>query len=472
MKTIPKALLGLGVCGSILGCFLYFHSPVRILNRPPLVLDESFTAPFLSRSALPIAASIPLNTDIAEKIKAAAAEKLAVAQEGNNVPITLKIGDPTLALRSQAINLGVPLSYRGKYNVTAKLFGIRINLFPVIIKGSMVVTFTTTYRLSDGRTQFETTWAVTESSLQLSDIQKQLKKHLAPHADSVATSINAHYAKEWSTLSRRFEQRLSQETSSFHFADDFYLHLIPVAASLQLPVVHEGKMNVRATLFSETRAAATASPDSFPSLGARIRFVESITDPFSMALHISHDINTANERLTSILKQTPLRISIPDARAEVTIAKIQIHEAIGTNAVISITFTGVRERLLRRAENVNGTVFLKGTLRHAGNIFEIVDLDYDLETSNVLLRTAEWLLHKKFRAEIERNCKWMIAPKSLDETRNVVLLALKEFADAGFGAAVEGSIWDLRVANVFAVDNQLVAIVEAAGDLTFLLRQP
>jgi hypothetical protein len=51
----------------------------------------------------------------------------------------------------------------------------------------------------------------------------------------------------------------------------------------------------------------------------------------------------------------------------------------------------------------SGTIFLSGmpVLDTASGILDITDLDYKLETNDVLMRTASWLFNKKILKEIK-----------------------------------------------------------------------
>lgn len=123
--------------------------------------------------------------------------------------------------------------------------------------------------------------------------------------------------------------------------------------------------------------------------------------------------------------------------------------------LIKLDFTG----------SFNGTAFFTGNpVYNAGTkTIEVQDLDYDLQTKNLLLKTAKWLFSGKIETELKKNTKidltsyFEIAKASLNAYLN------KEWAKGIKGA---GSVTELKVVSVQPMPQNILIKTACTGRLS------
>lgn len=123
--------------------------------------------------------------------------------------------------------------------------------------------------------------------------------------------------------------------------------------------------------------------------------------------------------------------------------------------LIKVDFTG----------SFNGTAFFTGNpvYNPATKTIEVQDLDYDLQTKNVLLKTAKWLFAGKIESELKKNTAINLtsyfdtAQKSLNEYLN------KEWTK---GIKGTGSVKELKVISVQPLPQHILIKTACAGALS------
>jgi hypothetical protein len=128
--------------------------------------------------------------------------------------------------------------------------------------------------------------------------------------------------------------------------------------------------------------------------------------------------------------------------------------------LIKVDFTG----------SFNGTAFFTGTPVYNGatKTIEVQDLDYDLQTKNVLLKTAKWLFSGKIETELKKNTA--INLTSYFETAQASLNSYlnKEWTKGIKGA---GSVKELKVISVEPLPQHILIKTSCAGDLSVQVSQ-
>lgn len=123
--------------------------------------------------------------------------------------------------------------------------------------------------------------------------------------------------------------------------------------------------------------------------------------------------------------------------------------------LIKVDFTG----------SFNGTAFFTGNpvYNAATKTIEVQDLDYDLQTKNVLLKTAKWLFAGKIEDELKKNTKidltsyFETAQKSLNTYLN------KQWTKGIKGA---GNIKELKVVSVQPLPQHILIKTACSGNLS------
>lgn len=130
------------------------------------------------------------------------------------------------------------------------------------------------------------------------------------------------------------------------------------------------------------------------------------------------------------------------------------------NMVIKIQFSG----------SFNGTAILLGKPSYdaATRTIEIKDMQYDLQTKNVLLKTAKWLFSSKITSELKKYTKFDMstyyetASKAINEWLN------KEWTK---GIRGSGEVSDLRLTGVYALKDHLLIRTNCAGKLAVMVNE-
>jgi len=130
------------------------------------------------------------------------------------------------------------------------------------------------------------------------------------------------------------------------------------------------------------------------------------------------------------------------------------------NMVISVDFSG----------SFDGTaVFIGKPVYNAEKkSIEVQDLDYDLKTKNVLLKTAKWLFNKRIITELKKYTSFDLgqyydtASKTLNSWLN------REWTK---GISGTGSVSELKLTSVYALPQHLLVRSNCAGKLNVLVSE-
>jgi hypothetical protein len=130
------------------------------------------------------------------------------------------------------------------------------------------------------------------------------------------------------------------------------------------------------------------------------------------------------------------------------------------NLNIKVDFTG----------SFDGTAYFVGkpTYNVENKTIEVQDLDYDLKTKNLLLKTAKWLFNKKILNELKSYTSFDLsqyydtASKSLNSWLN------REWTR---GISGSGSVTDLKLTSVYALPEHLLIRSNCVGKLNVLVSE-
>lgn len=138
----------------------------------------------------------------------------------------------------------------------------------------------------------------------------------------------------------------------------------------------------------------------------------------------------------------------------IVVKEVTIAAGPDNRMLIKLDFTG----------SFNGTAFFTGNpvYNAAAKTIEVKDLDYDLQTKNVLLKTAKWLFSGKIESELKKNTVINLttyfeqAQKALNDYLN------KEWAK---GIKGMGSVKELKVVSVQPLPQHILIKTACSGAL-------
>lgn len=173
-----------------------------------------------------------------------------------------------------------------------------------------------------------------------------------------------------------------------------------------------------------------------------------LTEGFHIALRGDITLDKANELLNQKLAGKPI-----DANGRtVMIDKIRLYGS-GSKAVIGLTLSAP----------IKGEIYAlaKPVFDAEKNEVRFEDLDFSLDTSSMLAKTANWMLHGSVRNTLEQRAHIRFDEDLAD--------ALKDFRayrqDLGSGAAIRASLEHVRPQGLFFTQNDLKAYLVLDGKL-------
>ena len=137
--------------------------------------------------------------------------------------------------------------------------------------------------------------------------------------------------------------------------------------------------------------------------------------------------------------------------------------------VTDLDLFGQNEYLIIKAAlkgSMNGTIYLRGIPHYdpATKNLSLKDLDYDLDTRNVILKTAGWLLQGKFSAMIERNFVFPVGEQIGEAQRSIQnMLSQNNLAK---GIQLNGTINEIVPDRVYLTPDNIYSVVFAKGQVS------
>lgn len=198
-----------------------------------------------------------------------------------------------------------------------------------------------------------------------------------------------------------------------------------------------------------------ASPRSMAPLPP-ISKVNSLDDAFSIYLSagISYD------DLTQLAQQQLVgqTYHYRKGKKSVKVQHVEVYPS-GNELVASIYLKG----------NINGRVFLRGrpTYDPQSELLYMNGLDFDLESKNVLLKTADWLAHRAFIRKMDEYMRFDLTEQLMEvkQEANTVMHRLP----LGDYATFVGELVDLYPQQILLTDQGVETVVEARGKAKVIL---
>ena len=143
-----------------------------------------------------------------------------------------------------------------------------------------------------------------------------------------------------------------------------------------------------------------------------------------------------------------------DGKQKITILDIEIY-GHGDDVVVGTTMSGA----------LNGKVYVKGKPYYdaASTSIKVKDMDFDLDTKDRLVKTANWLAHGKFLKMMEPYFSVSVASQ-LDEARKMIKENLSGNAMSKT-VKLNGNLSELKPGAMYVLPGGIRAIISAKGKL-------
>lgn len=148
-------------------------------------------------------------------------------------------------------------------------------------------------------------------------------------------------------------------------------------------------------------------------------------------------------------------------KRSVTIKDVKVYGS-DNKMIIGITISG----------SFNGTIYLSGKPYYDSitSSIKLIEIDFELETKNALIKTANWLLHKKFTKMIENNMIFPVGNK-IEESINLINKEIHSY-NINKNLVLNGKISEIKVQNVFLTPESVkIALIFKGGLKTSYLAE-
>jgi hypothetical protein len=135
----------------------------------------------------------------------------------------------------------------------------------------------------------------------------------------------------------------------------------------------------------------------------------------------------------------------------VIVEKVRLYGS-GASVVMAISVKGT----------VKGTIYLTGMPSYDSSTrtLSVQNPEYTVETKQVLVRAADWLLHSGMRDRIAERATWPIGDR-IDAEKEILSRALNR--DLNEHVNISGKIYDLRPVSVGVTANAIRVVLVADG---------
>lgn len=136
--------------------------------------------------------------------------------------------------------------------------------------------------------------------------------------------------------------------------------------------------------------------------------------------------------------------------------------------VTQVDIYGQNDKLVIKAGlkgSINGAIYLKGIPYYnaQSRILSLKNLEYDLDTKNILIKTANWLLQGKFLKQMEQQFTLPIGSQ-IDEAQKNIQQQLTN-RQISKGMMLNGKLNALQPDQVYLTETSMIAVVFAKGEL-------
>ncbi len=203
--------------------------------------------------------------------------------------------------------------------------------------------------------------------------------------------------------------------------------------------------------FTKPSTTFSAIPDLSASSGKQ---------GFSIFLEAALQYDSLTTVLNNALTKKRFEISEGLIKKHIIVENTKISGKPNGDMLIQVDFSG----------SFNGTAYFSGTPVYDPNsqtVF-VKNLDYDLQTRNLLLNTAKWLFNNRIKNEMSKYTRFSLADyygtaaKAIDSWLN------KEWVK---GVQSSGAVKDLKLLSVQALPDHLLITTNCSGNLNLLISQ-
>jgi len=275
---------------------------------------------------------------------------------------------------------------------------------------------------------------------------KQVKPYLGEATKIVDQEINKIDLKE-------YIQPAYDELQKDIFIDGVgYLALFPKEISVSKLTFNKDKLNVSLGLKAAPTLKSTpfnVTPEKLPNL---TKYKKS--EGFELYTDLKIDYDTLSKQIMYYLKKEVFEVG----RNKIMVNNLKLFSA-GEKLGVQVDFIGTK----------SGTIYLvaKPVFDANNQQMRVDDLEYDLSTKNLLLKSAKWLLNETIRKKMQDAMTYDLK-KDLDDAKRAVNKSLN--SEISKGVVLKGGLEDIQVVEFQTQPKELFARIRMDGDISVLLK--
>lgn len=210
---------------------------------------------------------------------------------------------------------------------------------------------------------------------------------------------------------------------------------------------------------SATPVISFSKPEIIPS---KVPDLTPANNPggFNIYLEAALQYDSLSQVLNSYLVEKRIDVAEGIIKKHIIIKNAAVTGDAEGNMVISLDFTG----------SFNGTVYFTGkpVYNSEKKSIEILNLDYDLKTKNLLLKTAKWLFNKRISGELEKYTSFDLSQYYDTASKTMNNWLNREWTR---GISGTGSVSELKLTSLYALPEHLLIRSNCTGTLSVLVRE-
>jgi len=282
------------------------------------------------------------------------------------------------------------------------------------------------------------------------DATPMLKTVLQPRLAALAQSID-RIIRERTEAKKRAETAWQKLQEPVEFASSQWLVFNPRAAQVS-PITSNGKLSVKASvnLTMEPRIVTGSKPVEGRSPLPSLKMTPVPLEGFHLALPVTIDYGRINQRLEQDMLGQEFKTPLGD---RVRVEGVQLYGS-GDKLILAIRVSG----------GVNGNLYATGlpVFDEAMGVLRFTDLDFTVDTRNVLVHSANWMFHEDILSSIKSQAVIDLSGQ-LQTLRSRLATALTR--DLGPGVSLESEVARLRPRGIYPAAGGVEVHMIAEGSM-------
>jgi hypothetical protein len=232
------------------------------------------------------------------------------------------------------------------------------------------------------------------------------------------------------------------------------LYLKPKNMALS-PVTFDA-VNKRAILTAELTAEPVISTNKEKTISSELpkQVIYSPGQGYALNIHVKASYDSINK----LMNKNLIGYKIPFNEKEIRIDSLRVLGNQEQKLIIQVYFSGSKR----------GEFFLVGTPKITDDQFFVLsDLEYDINSKSVLLKSAKWLFDKRILEELNKSAKYDLNPL-LNETKKSIAKQLN--SQLNEGVFLSGSVDRLTVSTIQLCSSGFFLTTEVSGNMKLKMK--